>query len=428
MIPLAETATRKHRGIISSSGATNVDKSHVDLAVAAGSSAACFAASTTRSIAAVSPFHHPRASFSLIPQAYRAQSSQSQSMSEDSSHGGDYRVSSNMKTRLGMSNSNTPKTSVHTCTNLRNDGSESNTQKNRFKRSLAVFLSPPTIRSTLSFVLISTLVFGVLFVAQSMYIIFHHRAYFGERTPLPISPISGLVVAMDRNFSPHQFNADHSWNRTGGRTSSSTDASCHLISQNKCDRVGENKGQFNHTSYTWKRFSTQPDLIAARSRALTLQPLHILVIGDSMARGVGVGKSCIPVIPEKLALYLSKALGGRPVYWTVRGEPGANAGRIVRELQQQETATARTNTEPIIATTTSPNSSDLSSWDENIEKDIWIQRLKEYKEIHQGYDVAVVFTGMNDLKGIIFPFILQGQGMNLCSIFIPDQLLFRQFT
>jgi hypothetical protein len=176
-------------------------------------------------------------------------------------------------------------------------------------------------------------------------------------------------------------------------------------------------------------------MIAARYHALSLQPLRVLVIGDSMARGVGVGKSCNPVIPEKLALYLSKKLGGRPVYWTVRGEPGANAGRIVRELQQHPQEQEDNQEEDdydrdyhkddndqsedtwvgldIQHNTESDSKSNPTRsrpWDESREKDTWIQRLKHYKDIHQGYDVAVVFTGMNDLKGIIFPFVLQGQG------------------
>jgi hypothetical protein len=48
-------------------------------------------------------------------------------------------------------------------------------------------------------------------------------------------------------------------------------------------------------------------------------PLSLLVIGDSLAAGVG-SRSGTPVLPEAIARSLSKALGGRPVFWTCHGE------------------------------------------------------------------------------------------------------------
>jgi hypothetical protein len=63
-------------------------------------------------------------------------------------------------------------------------------------------------------------------------------------------------------------------------------------------------------------------------------PLRILVIGDSLAAGVGTSKSSTPVLPESIALALSKAYGGRPVYWTCTGIPGCTASEIVDEIYQ----------------------------------------------------------------------------------------------
>lgn len=63
-------------------------------------------------------------------------------------------------------------------------------------------------------------------------------------------------------------------------------------------------------------------------------PLRILVIGDSLAAGVGTSKSSTPVLPESIALALSKALGGRPVYWICTGIPGCTASEIVDEIYQ----------------------------------------------------------------------------------------------
>lgn len=54
----------------------------------------------------------------------------------------------------------------------------------------------------------------------------------------------------------------------------------------------------------------------------TEKPLRLLVVGDSLAAGVGISKSGTPVLPESIARSLSKASGGRAVYWTCVGTPG----------------------------------------------------------------------------------------------------------
>jgi lysophospholipase L1-like esterase len=66
--------------------------------------------------------------------------------------------------------------------------------------------------------------------------------------------------------------------------------------------------------------------------ASSLPPLRILVVGDSLAAGVGMTKSGTPVLPESIARHLSQACGGRVVYWTCVGAPGTSASQIVREV------------------------------------------------------------------------------------------------
>jgi hypothetical protein len=48
------------------------------------------------------------------------------------------------------------------------------------------------------------------------------------------------------------------------------------------------------------------------------RPLHLLVIGDSLAAGVG-SISGTPVLPESIGKALSAALGGIPVLWECHG-------------------------------------------------------------------------------------------------------------
>ena len=62
------------------------------------------------------------------------------------------------------------------------------------------------------------------------------------------------------------------------------------------------------------------------------EPLRLLVVGDSLAAGVGMSKSGTPVLPESIARALSKACGGRPVAWTCVGTPGVSASQIVQDI------------------------------------------------------------------------------------------------
>jgi hypothetical protein len=66
------------------------------------------------------------------------------------------------------------------------------------------------------------------------------------------------------------------------------------------------------------------------------RPLRMLVIGDSLAAGVGMSKSGVPILPESIARALSKALGGRAVYWTCVGTPGVSAAQIVKDIEEIE--------------------------------------------------------------------------------------------
>ena len=66
------------------------------------------------------------------------------------------------------------------------------------------------------------------------------------------------------------------------------------------------------------------------------RPLQLLVVGDSLAAGVGMSKSGVPILPESIARALSKALGGRAVYWTCVGTPGVSAAQIVKDIEQIE--------------------------------------------------------------------------------------------
>lgn len=151
----------------------------------------------------------------------------------------------------------------------------------------------------------------------------------------------------------------------------------------------------------------------------SLDPLRLLVIGDSLAAGVGTVTSCTPLLPESIATSLSRDLGGRAVQWTVIGEPGASAGWITRTLESFQV---------------DENGGDAGQQkqqqnDKNDEKDAythaiegWIRKQLVEEEDDDGgesssklsaevgqYDVAVLLTGSNDLKFAVLPWMFRQQ-------------------
>jgi len=131
---------------------------------------------------------------------------------------------------------------------------------------------------------------------------------FRERhsdAPAPVTPSRGVVVAVENETKTH------------------------------ATRLGE---------FMAKSVSNAGILLEESSRE---SPLRILVIGDSLAAGVGVSRTGIPVLPESIARTLSHRLGGRPVYWTCVGTPGASASRIAHDIEHyQESLLVRQPTVP----------------------------------------------------------------------------------
>ena len=151
----------------------------------------------------------------------------------------------------------------------------------------------------------------------------------------------------------------------------------------------------------------------------SLDPLRLLVIGDSLAAGVGTVTSCTPLLPESIATSLSRDLGGRTVQWTVIGEPGASAGWITRTLESFRFDNGDND----------GKQEQRQQQSKDDEKDVythtiegWIRKqLVEDDEDGGGdlsstldadvgqYDVAVLLTGSNDLKFAVLPWMFRKQ-------------------
>lgn len=145
-------------------------------------------------------------------------------------------------------------------------------------------------------------------------------------------------------------------------------------------------------------------------------PLRILIIGDSIARGVGC-TSCTPVLAERLATKLSQKLGGRSVFWTVFAESGANSNWIAEQVEKQRSIAACNEhgldkilrLEDLFASFMD-NSDDDSANDLKDSKEKWVRLLQHHKKLHtttpfSEYDIVVTSYGCNDLKRALLPFI-----------------------
>lgn len=95
-----------------------------------------------------------------------------------------------------------------------------------------------------------------------------------------------------------------------------------------------------HQNYDRQFRSSQ---LTSFTRSRHEPPLRLLVIGDSLAAGVGVQNSRTPVLPESIASSLSQALGGRAVYWTCVGTPGLSSSLLVQEIHQLGTEAEEKN-------------------------------------------------------------------------------------
>jgi hypothetical protein len=173
----------------------------------------------------------------------------------------------------------------------------------------------------------------------------------------------------------------------------------------------------------WRRGAVSRQEEIFLEQALQLEPLHLLVIGDSLALGLGTTSSCTAILPEVIAKVLSKSLR-RPVYWTSHGSAGASSGWIVQELQREMRNNYRPpNVKPALSepTETTDDSSDEGSADENSMGGVndeestylkeWRSRLENFRAagLNGPFDVVVVLTGANDVKGTLFPFSIRGE-------------------
>jgi lysophospholipase L1-like esterase len=142
-------------------------------------------------------------------------------------------------------------------------------------------------------------------ILQGTFLLNDYRVNYSD-APVPVSPARGVAVAIDDDDDNDDENNE---SKNGGIFLSWI---LHPFSS-----VSSSNHQHHHQNQNQK-------------------PLRLLVVGDSLAAGVGISKSGVPILPESIARALSKELGGRAVYWTCVGTPGVSAAQIVKDIDNIE--------------------------------------------------------------------------------------------
>lgn len=314
-------------------------------------------------------------------------------------------------------------------------------------------LSPTLKRIVYVTAAVPTVVVGTALV-QGVSVLIDYRSHHKD-APQPISPASGVVVIGSQDAPPPP-SAEPSSSATCG----SIGRLLRRTTQSALDALRSGEMPSRTTNTTNNRSSSQLSLQSMSGS--TRQPLRLLVVGDSLAVGVGISASASPVLPESISRALSKALGGRAVRWTCIGTSGASAGRIVRDIEFFHTSNTNDKQGGIVDVDANDDASDddderrivdvlprtrkrIRSWLErnlddadaddestvggrssghNVRKvKRWLHKrldnnnwLGEDEERYEWkkwrarnkfreYDVAVVLTGLNDVKDAALPFL-----------------------
>lgn len=145
------------------------------------------------------------------------------------------------------------------------------------------------------------------------------------------------------------------------------------------------------------------------------RPLRLLLIGDSLAVGIGQHKTTTPVMPEAIAKTISRRMGGRPVYWTCFGEDGKPSKYFLQKLKTKKRESSSDSFSSDDTTdSTSSSSVERDDTDSGHEtENQWQIGLRLHSDLFDAtysldcYDIAVIVSGANDLKSVLFPFLME---------------------
>jgi hypothetical protein len=155
--------------------------------------------------------------------------------------------------------------------------------------------------------------------------------------------------------------------------------------------------------------------------------LRLLVVGDSLAVGVGQSSACTPILPQAIATSLSASLDGTPVLWSCFGETGASTPWIVHTLNQPNSfkypqfrvgasTPACQDGDNLVEPCEDFVADGVLVQEDASKVQYWKTKLSRVREtfnelyldpdLLEPFDIVVLLTGTNDLKSSFFPFLL----------------------
>jgi len=342
-------------------------------------------------------------------------------------------------------------------------------------------------------ILLSTTLITIIFIfalfAQGISHLLTYRKYFGN-APIPKSPSHGLVVAdmttsmttadIDRtttnrinavyehgNEHEHEYKHEYKQDEINGSDDNSIQSiQNHNLNSFKYEHNATFKVYQDHTppyQHSNQQKQHQNPILHQHQSSQSKLPIRLLIIGDSLARGVGQTKYCNPILPQSLALDLSKYLQGAPVYWTTMAEPGASTKWMRHQVlvrsksnssgnssgsndgisgnssngdndnnknsneeekgkeytiqgfhdlhsSSRVSVTTSSSTSTSSSSTTSSDDTTTTTSSSNDLKLKWIEKFEYHQKLYQyhpfqNYDIILVMAGLNDIKRILVPFM-----------------------
>lgn len=269
-----------------------------------------------------------------------------------------------------------------------------------------------------SCVVSSIIIVAVGLFLQGILYMLHYRKNFGH-APIPHSPSHGVVVAYS--------------NHTIAPTSDGDKKLDHEQNQGTIATI-KDEMMMNYTFQAYNppskssRHSSSPSSLSSISSE---PPLRLLVIGDSLARGVGQAHNYYPVLPQSIAKSLSRELNSRIIYWTNFSEPGASTKWLSELVEEEvkrkkkqliETRENQGDFEKSLITRKSHSLKEFnnmhsyssSAVNTIMSKEDWVMNLQYHKKLHEqnpfgDYDIIIVVAGPNDIKRMLVPFLIEDE-------------------
>lgn len=257
------------------------------------------------------------------------------------------------------------------------------TKKSQLKRIL----------KTLLYFIGFLVVFLLFFFSQGISLLLKYRHSFGNKAPIPISPVYGVVAVFeDKNESNVVQDGSNLFTTL--------------------DEDADEQLKKYYGDYMFKAFH-----VNAMNEVESKRPLRLLFLGDSIARGVGSSVP-YPFLPESTAKTISKVSGGRPVYWSVIAEPGCTIKWMTMHVTRLRNERNSGSNDTALNDLLHHHWSELYRTDEKFSsisrgKVNWIERLHHHQELQRlnpfaGYDIVVILSGVNDIKRVLVPFLFAG--------------------